>query len=178
MRSAAMYTRLRPQIRLAEHKKRTLSYTATWEFRLRVPRRLLSTRSCSVLVRKLVFAQLVLAILARKFSSYLQRSHRCLRRGILGRSCITFLSVLIDLRLTIETPPSLPFVSATSNYTWLFPLFFNPNRHARIHSQERPFTCHFRECGKTFIQRSALTVHIRVHTGERPHVCESCSKAL
>uniref|UniRef100_V5GGI4 C2H2-type domain-containing protein n=1 Tax=Kalmanozyma brasiliensis (strain GHG001) TaxID=1365824 RepID=V5GGI4_KALBG len=51
-------------------------------------------------------------------------------------------------------------------------------RHARIHSQERPFTCHFRDCGKTFIQRSALTVHIRVHTGERPHVCESCSKAL
>nr|UPN67305.1 RPG-box-binding factor [Ustilago esculenta] len=52
------------------------------------------------------------------------------------------------------------------------------NRHARIHSQERPFTCPFKDCAKTFIQRSALTVHTRVHTGERPHVCESCSKAF
>lgn len=46
----------------------------------------------------------------------------------------------------------------------------------RIHSGVRPHVCDYPNCGKQFIQRSALTVHSRVHTGEKPHMCERCGK--
>jgi uncharacterized Zn-finger protein len=46
----------------------------------------------------------------------------------------------------------------------------------RIHSGHRPHVCDYLNCGKQFIQRSALTVHQRVHTGEKPHMCERCGK--
>lgn len=46
----------------------------------------------------------------------------------------------------------------------------------RIHSGIRPHVCDHPGCGKQFIQRSALTVHMRVHTGEKPHMCERCGK--
>lgn len=46
----------------------------------------------------------------------------------------------------------------------------------RIHSGVRPHVCEHPGCGKQFIQRSALTVHMRVHTGEKPHMCERCGK--
>jgi uncharacterized Zn-finger protein len=46
----------------------------------------------------------------------------------------------------------------------------------RIHSGVRPHVCEYLGCGKQFIQRSALTVHMRVHTGEKPHMCERCGK--
>jgi hypothetical protein len=46
----------------------------------------------------------------------------------------------------------------------------------RIHTGVRPHVCDHPNCGKQFIQRSALTVHMRVHTGEKPHMCERCGK--
>jgi uncharacterized Zn-finger protein len=61
-------------------------------------------------------------------------------------------------------PSTLHFASFTN----IFP--------ERIHSGIRPHVCEYPNCGKQFIQRSALTVHQRVHTGEKPHMCERCGK--
>ena len=46
------------------------------------------------------------------------------------------------------------------------------------HEDERPFPCTVPGCGKSFIQRSALTTHTRTHTGEQPHKCEECNRAF
>ena len=55
-------------------------------------------------------------------------------------------------------------------------MFLSNKSPERIHSGIRPHVCDYPNCGKQFIQRSALTVHQRVHTGEKPHMCERCGK--
>lgn len=49
-------------------------------------------------------------------------------------------------------------------------------QHMRIHVKEKPHVCRY--CGKTFVQRSQLTVHERTHTGIKPYRCAVCHMAF
>ncbi|GAB0086632.1 uncharacterized protein DMENIID0001_007320 [Sergentomyia squamirostris] len=53
-------------------------------------------------------------------------------------------------------------------------------KHMRTHTQERPYKCIERGCGKAFIASHHLKTHIRIHTGERPYSCheDNCTKAF
>jgi hypothetical protein len=51
-------------------------------------------------------------------------------------------------------------------------------RHERIHTEDRPFTCHQDGCGSMFGQRGNPKAHASVHSGKKLHKCPSCEKVF
>lgn len=49
-------------------------------------------------------------------------------------------------------------------------------RHARVHSGDKPFEC--THCNMGFTQKYRLTTHLRGHTGEKPFSCKFCEKTF
>ncbi len=43
---------------------------------------------------------------------------------------------------------------------------------------EKPFSCAWPNCDKTFARSDELSRHRRTHTGEKKHVCPVCKKAF
>ena len=48
--------------------------------------------------------------------------------------------------------------------------------HLRWHAGERPFTCGWVFCNKSFTRSDELQRHLRTHTGEKRFVCPECNK--
>lgn len=42
-------------------------------------------------------------------------------------------------------------------------------QHQRVHTGERPYSCP--ECGKSFADRSNMSLHARLHTGKHSFIC-------
>ena len=47
-----------------------------------------------------------------------------------------------------------------------------------IHENNRPYHCSFKDCDKSYSNKSRLIVHERTHTGIRPFICQICFKSF
>lgn len=48
--------------------------------------------------------------------------------------------------------------------------------HMRIHTREKPYNCHYPECGASFNHTVSLRSHMLRHTGEKPYSCTQCGR--
>lgn len=72
-----------------------------------------------------------------------------------------------------STPHNIPCPECKD----VFPTHGSLQTHTEmVHTSKKPFACF--ECGRHFVSKVTLRVHLRTHTGKRTTVCDICKKAF
>lgn len=46
--------------------------------------------------------------------------------------------------------------------------------HRVVHTKEKPYTCNYENCDKSYTTKNSLRAHARIHTGQNIHCCKMC----